>query len=735
MLSKYELTRHQTCDYAEVFAAMDQAQVDYLKRKKEAFDVTDSPDEDDERPDPGRDASKARWMKTAPQATPVAQPPAPSTARSLTRSKSDMSTVNRRPQQSEDPFAIASSSDPRRRLPNRPTVPSGLKKSVSDFPRPAPAAAPCASKVIGKRKREVASTSAQVNEEPKLFTGLHFYFFPNNDAHPARRMRIAKSVEHGATWVKTWDHDAITHVILDNSMTLSQLLKFLKLETLPSSVTIVSESYPAECISYRTLLDPTSPAFTVNGFQPPQLTKPDSTESDTSLQLKPTGKSETVRRQQSTPPPADRGISLNTHPPAPDQALDDRPEAADRVADSFVNTQIEVSEELDKAIEQAKALEHVPLDDEEGQGHSDDGQKESLRLLAKRKNKVRNIEDKFQCMQKHTGEKSDNPNLQTINILQAMADYYGQMGDEWRIRAYRRAILTLRNHPHKVWTKEEALALPNIGDRLATNFEEIASTDRLRRLDEARAEPSDQVLQTFMKVYGAGIVQATKWVDEGYSSLDELIQKAILTDNQRIGIEHFEDFNSRIPREEVQRHGNIVRKMLQKIDPQFEVIIGGSFRRGAKDSGDIDCIVTRPNTNADHLRNVVLGQLVPKLTTSGFLVASLAITSRDDGSKWHGASKLPDSKVWRRLDLLLVPSDEIGAALIYFTGNDIFNRSLRLLASTKGMRLNQRGLYKGVMRGPGRVKLNEGELVEGKDEKKIFAALGVPWRPPEHRIC
>lgn len=51
------------------------------------------------------------------------------------------------------------------------------------------------------------------------------------------------------------------------------------------------------------------------------------------------------------------------------------------------------------------------------------------------------------------------------------------------------------------------------------------------------------------------------------------------------------------------------------------------------------------------------------------------------------------------------------------------------------MRLNQRGLYKNVMRGPGRVKLNEGELVEGADEKKIFAALGVPWRPPEQRIC
>jgi DNA polymerase IV len=124
-----------------------------------------------------------------------------------------------------------------------------------------------------------------------------------------------------------------------------------------------------------------------------------------------------------------------------------------------------------------------------------------------------------------------------------------------------------------------------------------------------------------------------------------------------------------------------------------------------------------------------------------FLVAELAATDRDDGSKWHGASQLPSSSSssnrnpWRRIDLLLVPSAELGAALIYFTGNDIFNRSMRLLAGTKGMRLNQRGLYGDALRGKGRVKLSQGKLLEGKDEKRIFEILGVPWRPPEHRVC
>jgi len=82
-----------------------------------------------------------------------------------------------------------------------------------------------------------------------------------------------------------------------------------------------------------------------------------------------------------------------------------------------------------------------------------------------------------------------------------------------------------------------------------------------------------------------------------------------------------------------------------------------------------------------------------------------------------------------------VPWKERGAALVYFTGNDIFNRSLRLLASKKGMGLNQRGLWKDTMRGPGRVKITRGTLVASESEEEIFSILGVPWRPPHLRNC
>ncbi|RUS23946.1 hypothetical protein BC938DRAFT_474359 [Jimgerdemannia flammicorona] len=78
---------------------------------------------------------------------------------------------------------------------------------------------------------------------------------------------------------------------------------------------------------------------------------------------------------------------------------------------------------------------------------------------------------------------------------------------------------------------------------------------------------------------------------------------------------------------------------------------------------------------------------------------------------------------------------QMGAALIYFTGSDIFNRSMRLLAFRMGMRLNQRGLFADVIYGPDRVRLTEGRLIAQRTEQEIFDDLGVPWRPPHERHC
>lgn len=312
------------------------------------------------------------------------------------------------------------------------------------------------------------------------------------------------------------------------------------------------------------------------------------------------------------------------------------------------------------------------------------------------------------------------------------------MNDHWRQTAYRKAIGTLKRMSAKVSTYEQAISLPTIGDRIATKIEEIVITGRLRRLDNTTTDPRDLILQSFTKVYGIGLNKAWEFVLQGHKTLDDLKARADLTANMRLGIEHYNDFLTRIPRDEVTALGSIVKTYAAEIDPNVEIIIGGSYRRGAINSGDIDCLVTRTGTSAAVDLLPFLKRLVDRLTGIDFLTAALAVSSeKGSGSKWHGCCVLPgvQNSIWRRIDFLLVPQTELGAALIYWTGDDIFNRSMRLLSGKKGWRLNQRGLDKDVMRGQGRVKVTDGSLMEGADERKIFALLGVPWRPPNQRIC
>lgn len=359
-------------------------------------------------------------------------------------------------------------------------------------------------------------------------------------------------------------------------------------------------------------------------------------------------------------------------------------------------------------------------------------------------------QQKFQCMHPGADKEGDNPNETTIAMLQELEVYYYQTREQWRTRAYRQGIAALRKQTRRITTKEEAQSIPGIGESIAAKIEEIVWTNRLQRLENTKLEPTDHALKAFIKIYGVGYQQASKWVQEGHRTLDDLLQKVKLTTNQKIGIEHYEDFQLRTPRPETDQLGAIVRSCLQKIDPDIQAMIGGSYRRGAPDSGDIDFIITKLNAGADYLRQVVTDNAIPYLTKIGFLTAGLAVTSQKDGSKWHGACQLPlnpnklsisnpndpktNSNPWRRIDFLLVPWDELGAALIYFTGNDIFNRSMRLLARKKGMRLNQRGLYKDVMR-KGAEKLNEGTKISGSEEREIFEILGVPYRGPTERNC
>jgi DNA polymerase IV len=600
----------------------------------------------------------------------------------------------------------------------------------------------------------------------RIFTGKVFYFFPPGMKTKISETRITRAREHGAIWVDELTDDT-THVIVEQEIALSTVLAFLKLKNLPERVTVVNTQYPIDCIKYMSgILDHKQRKYAVPSERisataetARQLNIPNS---DSSIHIN-NGKSASPkctppRSQKSTQASPTRGDQerLIREIPLPIKVPDDSDLVENRDEETVEHRKCpQYGDELDEMIKVARVLGDVLLENEEDdleterlsshgdskdeRSSSDDEQPTSRSGVKRKKNVLGSgiNQASFKCMTGGTGIISkDNPNARTIETLQMMADYYIRTQDSRRQLAYRKAIGELKKQTSLISTYDQAIELNHVGKRLANKIVEIVTTGRLRRLDNALSEPGDLALQLFMKIYGVGPSQASKWVQQGHRTLEDLKAKVDLTENQLMGIERMDDLQTGIPRDEVTALGDIVRKMAAAVDAEVEMTIGGSYRRGAASSGDIDCLFTKAGTTESRELLFFLEELVNRLEAIEFLVFALAVPSDDGpGSKWHGCCVLPSNPIWRRIDFLLVPETELGAALIYFTGDDIFNRSLRLLASRKGWRLNQRGLYKDVFRGPGRDKMTAGTLIEGADEKKIFEALGVPYRPPHERIC
>lgn len=538
----------------------------------------------------------------------------------------------------------------------------------------------------------------------------------------------------------------ITHVFAEKKFTYSEIMAYLapimKADTLPSSIILVNHTYSSDCIIFKRLVDPKQDQYVI---LPPKaegvLAHDEDIEpqSNVSLQIKSSRPRKGVELPEEQTPPRSQPSTQNVGPTSllespGDISFQAREAAFDEIINYVAANWFDLPIDDDAMSSNSENEEEIGSSDEEDTTPQDVKRTKSNPGGRKSFN-----QENFSCMKGGTGggTPNANPNSHTILILEEMAEHYILLGDPWRPRAYRAAVGILRKQTKKISTREEAIAFRGIGTSVADKIQEIVTTGELRKLDSIKLDPNNQALMIFNQIYGVGLSQASKWVEAGYRNLNDLkAANVTFTAKQQIGIDHYEDFKTRIPRDEVTALGEIVKTAAANIDREVGLMIMGSYRRGVDTSGDVDMLITRAGSTTSQDLLPFLLKLVKDLTKQGFLVAALAEPRHDGGSKWHGACRLSqENPTWRRIDLLLVPETEMGAALIYFTGDDIFNRSIRLLASKYNMRLNQRGLFANVMQGRNRVKLNEGILLEGADEMKIFELLGVPWRAPEQRIC
>ncbi|KAJ3353319.1 hypothetical protein GGF32_003128 [Allomyces javanicus] len=334
-----------------------------------------------------------------------------------------------------------------------------------------------------------------------------------------------------------------------------------------------------------------------------------------------------------------------------------------------------------------------------------------------------------------SSSRPSNLNKHITDVLETLKTRHEHSTEEtakFRALQYRKAINALKRFPEKIVKVDQLKKthLPGIGDKILAKIDQICRTGTCDAASTSAPE-WEPVVAEFMKLHGVGPTTAKNWYHQGYRTVDDLRQDRLhlLNATQHTALKYWGDLNERIPRHEVGQVAKLVQVAAQLLfGPETSVYAMGSFRRGAADCGDIDIILSHPKP--PKMAASPLHALVAQLKSQGLLIDDL--TAGHVHEKYMGICRVAPTARARRIDLLWVPHDELGASLLYFTGSDVFNRSMRLYAHRKGMSLNQHGLFANVIRIKGQ-KLSEGTRIAGADEADIFEKLGIPYLPPEER--
>ena len=242
-----------------------------------------------------------------------------------------------------------------------------------------------------------------------------------------------------------------------------------------------------------------------------------------------------------------------------------------------------------------------------------------------------------------------------------------------------------------------------------------------------------KAIKEFTSIYGVGIQKAKELYNKHnlktISSLKKKLKEdgSLLNDKQKIGLQYHKDLLKRIPRKEIDTFYTFINTILKPYGKDVEYSIAGSYRRGAKNSGDIDLLIT----SSDKLKkNEAMNLIIEKMRSHSILKETLAKGRK----KFMGVISIENGPA-RHLDIVETTRENYPFALLYFTGSGIFNVKMRKRALDMGYSINEYSMtYKKTK------KLIEPELIEKKvgkskfeSEQDIFKFLDMKYKLPTER--
>ncbi|XP_047317237.1 DNA polymerase lambda [Impatiens glandulifera] len=327
-------------------------------------------------------------------------------------------------------------------------------------------------------------------------------------------------------------------------------------------------------------------------------------------------------------------------------------------------------------------------------------------------------------------------NKNICEIFGKLVNIYRALGDDRRSFSYSKAIPVIEKLPFKIESADQVKNLPSIGRSLQDHIQEIVNTGKLSKLNHFETDEKVSTISLFGEVWGIGPATALKLYEKGHRTLDDLKCDDSLTHAQKLGLKYFDDIRTRILRHEAEEMEQLLQKAGEKILPGVMIVCGGSYRRGKASCGDLDIIITHPDgkSHVGFLRKYVM-----LLKDMNFLREDLVFSihseeGTDTGvDTYFGLCTYPGRELRHRIDLKVYPKEIYAFGLIAWTGNDVLNRRLRLLAESKGYKLDDTGLFPVAQSSGGKRSTKGTASLHFQTEKEVFDFLGFPCLDPHER--
>ncbi|HEY7649669.1 MAG TPA: DNA polymerase/3'-5' exonuclease PolX [Methylomirabilota bacterium] len=312
-------------------------------------------------------------------------------------------------------------------------------------------------------------------------------------------------------------------------------------------------------------------------------------------------------------------------------------------------------------------------------------------------------------------------NFEIARLFYEMASLLEVKNDNvFRVRAYQRAAQTLETLAEDVAAlaeRGELTKLSGIGRELAALITEYLQTGRLTPLEAMRAELPPAFL-TLLEIRGLGPKTARLlWERLGVDTVErlealclsgEILQvpgvRGKTSENILKGIALWKAGRARMPVSQARRVAALVVEALRTHGGVDRIEIAGSLRRLRETVKDVDILVTS-TAPARVITTLVSLPSVTEILARGDTKASVR---QQDGVQ---------------IDLRVVEPAAFGAALQYFTGSKDHNVRLRDMARRRGLSISEYGVF----------EERTGTRVAGATEEDVYAAVGLPWIPPELR--